>query len=114
MCVSDFPISLGFCPDPKDFTVNFEENIVKLCWKMGENIVKNPIFSKKKFLDEAGGGGYGPSRLFQCKSLGGAKTGDPEKKHLTTRKQNLACFTYDPSEARTHSKNKRIMSTDHT
>ena len=35
-------------------------------------------------------------------SFGGAKTGDP-KKHLTTRKQNLACLTYDPSKARTHS-----------
>ena len=30
-------------------------------------------------------------------SLGGAKMGDPEKKHLTTRKQNLACVTCDPS-----------------
>ena len=27
----------------------------------------------------------------------------PEKKHLTTRKQNLACLTCDPSEAQTHS-----------
>ena len=27
----------------------------------------------------------------------------PEKNHLTTRKQNLACLTCDPSEARTHS-----------
>ena len=26
---------------------------------------------------------------------------NPEKKHLTTRKQNLACLIYDPSWART-------------
>ena len=36
-------------------------------------------------------------------SLGGAKTGYPEKNHLTIRKQNLACLTGDPSKARIHS-----------
>ena len=33
---------------------------------------------------------FGSSR-----SLGGAKTGDPQENHLTTRKQNLACLTSD-------------------
>ena len=37
-------------------------------------------------------------------SLGGAKTGGPrEKPPDPTRKQNLACLTCDPSQARTHS-----------
>ena len=34
---------LGFCPDPKYFIVNCEQNIVKYAEKMGENIVKNAI-----------------------------------------------------------------------
>ena len=33
----------------------------------------------------------------------GRKWGIPEKTHLTTRKQKLACLTCDPSEVRTHS-----------
>ena len=32
----------------------------------------------------------------------GRKLEIPEKNHLDTRKQNLACLAYDPSEARTH------------
>ena len=41
----------------------------------------------------------------QSQSFGGAKTGDTreKKKHLTTRKQNLACLTCDLSEAGTNS-----------
>ena len=41
---------------------------------------------------------FEPSQLF-----GGAKTGDPWEKHLTTHKYNLACLTRDPNWARTHS-----------
>ena len=34
-----------------------------------------------------------------CQLQGGAETGDPrEKKHMTTRKQNSACQTCDPSD----------------
>ena len=33
----------------------------------------------------------------------GQKREIPEKNHLTTRKQNLACLTCDPSQAQTHS-----------
>ena len=35
-------------------------------------------------------------------SLGYAKREIPGKNHLTTRKQNQACLTCDPSYARTH------------
>ena len=35
---------------------------------------------------------FRPSQL-----IGGTKTGSPEKNRLITRKQNLACLTYDPS-----------------
>ena len=41
--------------------------------------------------------------LSRVNHLVGRKQVIPEKKHLTTRKQNLACLTYDPSKARTHS-----------
>ena len=33
----------------------------------------------------------------QSQSLGGAITGDPREKQLTTRKQNLAYLTCDPT-----------------
>ena len=33
----------------------------------------------------------------------GRKREIPEKNHLTIRRQNLVCFTCDPSQARTHS-----------
>ena len=44
MCV--FQVSrpyLGFCPDPKNFIVNCEQNVVKFAGKMGENVLKNAI-----------------------------------------------------------------------
>ena len=41
------------------------------------------------------------TRLEPNQSYG--KRGIPREKHLTTRKQNLACLTCDPSKARTHS-----------
>ena len=55
----------------------------------------------------AGRGGRRVRRVTACQynffhfepsqSLDGTKTGDPEKKHLTTHKQNLACVTCHPS-----------------
>ena len=51
---------------------------------------------------------YGPSRLFHsfwAESIirWGEKGRSLRNKHLTTRKQTLACLTCDPSYARTHS-----------
>ena len=34
---------LGFCPDPKHFIVNCEQNVVNFAEKMGENVLKNAI-----------------------------------------------------------------------
>ena len=45
---------------------------------------------------------YGPSR-FLSRFSRKPKRAIPEDNHPTTRKQNLACLTCDPSETRTHS-----------
>ena len=37
------------------------------------------------------------THLEPSQSKGGAKMEIPEQNHLTTRKHNLACLTYDPS-----------------
>ena len=37
------------------------------------------------------------THIVPSQSVGGAKTGDPRENHKTTRKQNLACLTCDPS-----------------
>ena len=41
--------------------------------------------------------------------LDGAKTEDPEKNYLTTRKFNLVCLSSDPNEAQNH---RREMTSD--
>ena len=43
------------------------------------------------------------THLSQINHRVGRKQEIPQKKHLTICKQNLACLTYDPSYARTHS-----------
>ena len=42
-------------------------------------------------------------------SVGGAKTGEPEKNHLANRKQNLAGLTCGQSGARTHTRHSGEM-----
>ena len=66
----------------------------KVTWK--EKIQATPIYllGKGDFL-------FGFTAYFThfepIQSLVGAKTGEPQEKHLTTRKQNMSCLTYHPS-----------------
>ena len=44
VCVSGFPTYQGFCPDPKHFIMNCEQNVVKFAGKWGK------IYWKMQFL----------------------------------------------------------------
>ena len=63
------------------------------CFKMPECMDCHPLFF---YLGLMARQDYF-THFERSQTLGGAKMGDPRKKHLTTRKQNLACLTCDPS-----------------